>query len=103
MRYELTLNATPIERAFHAADAEWFQQLREKFGDLANVARFQARGEGEPGTELHKAYLTYCVARDRWLEEVERENRQIAAQLSQTRLRSDETVARAARLYGREF
>lgn len=93
-------NASPLERAFHKADAEWWQRLREKFGDLANVARYQKRGEGEEGSELRLAYNTFCFARDMWLEEVERENRDLRAQLANAKLRAEHMIDRAARYQG---
>lgn len=98
MKYDLHPNASPIEKAFHAADREWLQQLREKFGDLAGVARYQKRGEGEEGSPLRLAYTTYCVARDAWLEEVECENRTAARLLANERVRADEMARRAARI-----
>lgn len=97
MRYDLSPNATPAEKLFHAADAEWFQKLREKFGDRANAARFLDEGTGQPGTELRAAYTAYCKARDAWLAEVERENRDTIEANARTQQRAEELHRRAMR------
>lgn len=97
MRMDMHPNASTLEKAFHKADAEWWQKLREKFGDLANVARYQTRGEGEEGSELRLAYTTFCFARDMWLEEVEHENRALRQQLASEKIRAEHMIERAKR------
>jgi hypothetical protein len=98
VRYDLSPNATPAEKLFHAADAHWFQKLREKFGDRANAARFLYEGTGQPGTELRAAHTAYCTARDAWLDEVERENTNVRQHLAGAKLRSEHMVERARRI-----
>lgn len=51
-------------RALDMAGAAWRAELRASFGALANWARYELDGEGEPGTALRAAYEGFVAARD---------------------------------------
>lgn len=55
-----------IYREFLAADEAWSVELRREFGKDAGTARYQTRGEGEPGSALNMAYTKWCDVRFRY-------------------------------------
>lgn len=52
--------------AFQRADVAWGDELRRVFGKDACNARYQPRGKGEPGTELHRLHEAREAARAAW-------------------------------------
>ena len=61
----MAFTLTPLQN-FQDADDTWEQHLRVAFGAEARQARFQARGEGEPGSEMRKAFDDRTAARIAW-------------------------------------
>ena len=53
-----------------AADKAWMAEVAAVFGERdSNLARFQERANGEPGTRLRTLYDAYVRARDAYLSE----------------------------------
>lgn len=56
----------PAYTAFSKADDAWQMELVATFGKEAGDARFEPRGEGQPGTKLRAAYEARDAARKAW-------------------------------------
>jgi len=53
-------------KPFQDADDAWSAELERIFGRQAGTARYQPRGQGEPGSRLRALYEERQVARIRW-------------------------------------
>lgn len=54
------------DRALTADDA-WSAELSRAFKGAAGDIRYTKQGEGEPGTDLRRAYDAFKAARDAWV------------------------------------
>ncbi len=54
-------------KAFEDADNTWQSELESAFGKDAGLARYEARGRGQPGTALQDAYLAREAAHNAWI------------------------------------
>lgn len=60
------ISLADAHRAFILADGAWTIELDKKFGRNAGDARYDKRGEGEPGTKLREVYEARKAASDQW-------------------------------------
>lgn len=62
----LNIMTPDIQKAFDETDAYWTDALQLDFGNEAGQARYEARGKGQPGTDLRRAYDARETARSAW-------------------------------------
>lgn len=64
-RLLLAMSRLRLLQESKAADEAWMAEVVSVFGATdANMARFQDRASGEPGTRLRELYKLYVAARD---------------------------------------